>query len=462
MDLTVVDFLLEAGDLDRFMEELFALGIPEPNREYCVGWLRTYFRFCSPRGLEISGEGSIALFLDSMVQSGRTEFMINQARMSIHVFLRLGQKNISAGFQPLSHLTPNPVPNQKAISSLKTPLSNRVEYQRSECQRPAFVAQSINEDWRFALENVIQEITFRHYSSKTLKAYRHWTRLFAEHFGGLPAGIIEVKHAREFLSELGRGGCSAATQNQAFSALQFMFVNVWKRDFSGMAVTHRATRRTALPEALLRDEVKVILAGLNPPYRLLAQILYGCGFRISEALTLRVRDVDLRSGTLRTLNAKGNKCRVVPLPKKLAPLLEAHLLAVRAKFEEDLKTGFAGVFLPDALERKLPGAARDWSWQWVFPAMKWTVSEKDGLRRRFHLHETAVQKEVKRASIKAGITKHVTPHTFRHSFATELLRMGYDIRTVQDLLGHADVTTTMIYTHTLNASSGRVISPLDI
>jgi site-specific recombinase XerD len=161
------------------------------------------------------------------------------------------------------------------------------------------------------------------------------------------------------------------------------------------------------------------------------------------------------------LNAKGNKGRALPLPKKLAPLLDVHLRQVRERFEEDLRAGFAGAFLPDALERKLPGAARDWNWQWVFPAIRLTVSSQDRLLRRYHLHETGVQKEIKRAAARAGIGKRVSPHTLRHSFATHLLRMGYDIRTVQDLLGHADVATTMIYTHVVQAGAGKVLSPLD-
>jgi integron integrase len=201
---------------------------------------------------------------------------------------------------------------------------------------------------------------------------------------------------------------------------------------------------------------------MRPPWKLAAQVLYGCGLRLQEALSLRVQDIDFKAGLIRTYNAKGSRSRAVPLPRKLAPLLESHLGAARIIYEADLRDGFAGTFLPDGLERKLPKSALDWAWQWVFPALRLTRSDSDGKLRRYHLHETGLQKEIKRAAAKAGLVKRVSPHTFRHSFATEMLRMGYDIRTVQDLLGHADVATTMIYTHVLASSSGRVLSPLDL
>lgn len=201
---------------------------------------------------------------------------------------------------------------------------------------------------------------------------------------------------------------------------------------------------------------------MRPPWKLATQVLYGSGLRLQEALSLRVQDVDFASGLIRTYNAKGSRSRAVPLPRKLVPLLEEHLRSVRTQFEADLRAGFAGAFLPDGLERKLPRSALDWVWQWVFPAMRLTVSSADGKMRRYHLHETGLQKEIKRAAALAGLARRVSPHTFRHSFATEMLRMGYDIRTVQDLLGHADVATTMIYTHVLASSSGRMLSPLDL
>jgi integrase len=193
--------------------------------------------------------------------------------------------------------------------------------------------------------------------------------------------------------------------------------------------TSRAKRKHDVPTVLTREEVHAVLNGLAPPYKLFSQLLYGCGLRLNEALTLRVQDLDLKSGSLVVFNGKGNKSRSLPLPKKLIPTLQAHLDSIALIFEEDKRRGFAGVLISASLGRKYPNAAREWPWQWVFPAK---------------------------------LSKRVSAHTFRHSFATRLLQMGYDIRTVQELMGHADVTTTMIYTHALQSLSGKVISPLDL
>jgi integron integrase len=320
---------------------------------------------------------------------------------------------------------------------------------------------AIPPEWRTVLARLSEEIRLRHLSPRTLKAYSQWARAFALSVVPLPPGAVTAAHAREFLSGLVRSGVAGATQNQAFSALRFLFVEVWRREYLGLEDTPRAPGRVRFPDALSRDEALAVLRGMRPPWKLAAQVLYGCGLRLREGLSLRVQDIDFTGGVIRTYNAKGSRSRAVPLPRKLAPLLEAHLRAVREGFEADLRAGFAGAFLQDGLERKMPRAALEWSWQWVFPAMRLTVSKGDGKMRRYHLHESGLQKEIRKAAARAGLARRVSPHTFRHSFATEMLRMGYDIRTVQDLLGHSDVSTTMIYTHVLAASAGRVVSPLD-
>lgn len=429
---------------------LDSVGVPRYQWRYCEGWVDRYLDFCLIRHLAIGQEEGLAFYLQDMTRRGCTVFMISQARMSVHLYWG----GLNRG-----------TPNRSAAPEVSDPLPQNPPHPRGGLVRPTLkpreTQRPLPQDWRQALEQVVQEVRLRHYSHQTLKAYRRWTGQFAQAMAGMPSGGVEAKHAREFLARLAEGGCSASTQNQAFSAIQFLFNNVWRRDFSGMAQTPRPARRLTLPDTLERDEVTAVLEALEAPYKLVGQVLYGCGLRLSEALTLRVRDIDFQAGTIRTLNAKGNKGRALPLPKRLAPLLEVHLKQVREGFEEDLRAGFAGVFLPDTFERKLPGAARDWNWQWVFPAIRLTVTERDGLLRRYHLHETGVQKEIKRAAARAGVLKRVSPHTFRHSFATHLLRMGYDIRTVQDMLGHADVATTMIYTHVVQAGAGKILSPLD-
>lgn len=317
-------------------------------------------------------------------------------------------------------------------------------------------------DWNHALARLVQEVRIRQYSIKTLRAYQHWIRGFARRFVGVPVAALTSDHARDFLASLATDEIAAAIQNQAFSALRFFYLCVLKADFSGLADTPRAKRRTDVPVVLSRGEALSVLAALEYPYRLVAELLYGCGFRLNETLTLRIQDLDLATGFIRPHNGKGNRSRSVPLPAKSVPGLESHLQAVRRLFDSDRKVGYSGVFLPDPLQRKFPGMAREWPWQWVFPAGKLTVSRSDGTLRRFHLHESGIQKEIKKAAARVGLGKRVTPHTFRHSYATHLLQMGYDIRTVQDLLGHREVTTTMIYTHVLQPAMGRILSPLDM
>jgi integron integrase len=242
----------------------------------------------------------------------------------------------------------------------------------------------------------------------------------------------------------------------------FFFNRVLRRELEGLEKTPRAVKRQDVPVVLTRREVQIVLSGLEYPYKLFAQLLYGCGLRLNEGLMLRVQDLDLDGGSVHVHNGKGDKSRTLPLPKALHPALVKHLESVRGVDDSDLQVGFAGVMLPDALERKIPKAPRSWPWQWVFPGGRLTVSESDGKLRRFHLHESGVQKEIKAAAELGQLTKRVTAHTLRHSYATHLLQMGYDIRTVQDLMGHNDVSTTMIYTHALQAISGKVMSPLDI
>lgn len=216
-----------------------------------------------------------------------------------------------------------------------------------------------------------------------------------------------------------------------------------------------------VPVVLSHAEVNQILSRLAGTHRLLGQMIYGCGLRLQEGLRLRIQDLDFDLGMVVVHGGKGGKSRRVPLPNRILPALNTHLDKVRKGFEEDLKTGFMGAMMPEALERKYPGAATTWPWQWVFPGDKLTPVPEAGGMKRAHLHETSFQKEMKKAVDSSGVPKHASAHTLRHSFATHLLQLGYNIRTIQELLGHTDVKTTMIYTHAAPALGNRVISPLD-
>lgn len=458
------------GRIDPYDMRMEVAGVPPVQRPFYRKWLEDYYWFCRIRGLPMRDEGNLALYLDGMVKQGRAGFQVSQARAAVLLHWETIERETAGGGDravrsnpviPAARIviTPPPagIPEKEDDGSADVAGKRQAEAAMGgESDR-----QELKEEWLQVLRRVEEEVRLRHYSSRTLKAYRHWTRAFAQACEALPPGAVEEVQAKRFLASLAARGVSAATQNQAFSAVQFLFANVWRRSFEGLAATPRAPHRAALPIVLRRDEVQMLLAALQPPFKLLAQVLYGCGLRLNEGLGLRVRDLDLRGNVLRTVNGKGNKSRAVPLPRKLTPLLEDHLKVVRAQYEEDLRAGYSGAFMPRPLAGKLPGAARDWSWQWVFPGKRLTLASEGGGLWRYHLHETTVQKEIKRAAKRSGIEKTVTPHTFRHSYATHLLQMGYDIRTVQDLLGHSDLATTMIYTHVVQSLSGRVMSPLD-
>jgi integron integrase len=266
----------------------------------------------------------------------------------------------------------------------------------------------------------------------------------------------------QFLSSLAvEGKVAASTQNQALSALLFLYRYVLHQDLPWLEDVVRARRPKHLPVVLTRDEVKAVISKLDGTPRLMATLLYGSGLRVLECARLRVQDVDFAMNQIVVRDGKGSKDRVTVLPAVAKPPLIQHLLWVKRQHETDLALGAGWVELPWALARKYPNAGRDWPWQWVFPATRLYFDRATGQRRRHHLHETVLQRAVLEAVRQAQLGKHATPHTFRHSFATHLLEDGRDIRTVQELLGHNDVSTTMIYTHVLNRGPSGVTSPAD-
>lgn len=255
---------------------------------------------------------------------------------------------------------------------------------------------------------------------------------------------------------------SVSTQKQALNALAFLFNQVWDRQLDDLEAFIGAKRQRKLPVVLSRDEVRRVFQHLKGTHHLMAGLLYGGGLRLMECVTLRVLDVDFDHNQLLIRNAKGGKDRVVPLPERFRDALKQQIAFVDRVHQLDTRNGFGEVYLPEALSRKYQNAARELRWQYVFPASAVGVDPRTGVIRRHHVHETSLQKAIRRAVKQAGIVKHATTHTFRHSFATHLLESGYDIRTVQELLGHSDVSTTMIYTHVLNTPGISVRSPADM
>ena len=313
------------------------------------------------------------------------------------------------------------------------------------------------------LDRLRLELRLRHYSPRTEAAYVGWARRYVLFHGKRHPSELGAREISAFLGHLAlEGRVAAATQNQALNALVFLYGRVLGMPVPELEGLVRAQQPKRLPVVLSRGEVRRLLSELRGTPRLVASLLYGSGLRPLEGLELRVKDLDLRIGEVRVRRGKGAKDRMTPLPRTCEGPLREHLAGVRALFERDLGEGFVGVPLPDALVRKYPAAPCEWGWQWVFPASRRFRDPADGRERRWHLHETAVQREVKRAARAAGIVKPAGCHTLRHSFATHLLADGYDIRTVQELLGHRSVQTTMIYTHVLNRGGRGVRSPLDV
>jgi integron integrase len=312
------------------------------------------------------------------------------------------------------------------------------------------------------LEQMRDALRSRHYSPSTERAYLLWVRRFIYfHHVRHPAEMGEAE-INAFLTHLAvRENVSASTQNQALAALLFLYRNVLQRSAGDLEGIVRARRSATVPVVMTRAEAQAVLAELTGDKWLIASILYGSGLRLMECLCLRVKDLDFSRREITVHDGKGGRDRVTMLPATSVSPLEGHLQQVKIAHDRDLVDGWGRVMLPEALDRKYPSAPTDWRWQWVFPqATRWK-NTKTGEEGRHHVHESLVQRAVKEAVSRAGVVKHAGCHTFRHSFATHLLEAGYDIRTIQELLGHKDVRTTMIYTHVLNRGGQGVRSPLD-
>ena len=316
------------------------------------------------------------------------------------------------------------------------------------------------------LDQLRERIRYLHYSLNTEKAYLHWVRFFVRWHGR----IGEMRHPRDmgaaeveaFLNLLANERkVSASTHNQALSAILFLYREVLSIDLPWLDGVNRPAQKRRIPSVLTKEEVSALFQFLDSDMRLLAQLLYGTGMRLMEGLRLRIKDVDFDRHVIIVREAKGNKDRAVMLPRSLAPRLRQQLGAARSVWEQDRQAQRNGVQTPHALEQKYPKVGSTWGWFWLFPSPTLSIDPVSGVERRHHLFEERLQRAIKKAVAQAGICKPVSVHTLRHSFATHLLQAGTDIRTVQELLGHSDVSTTMIYTHVLKVAAGGTASPLD-
>ena len=312
------------------------------------------------------------------------------------------------------------------------------------------------------LDQVRARIRFKHYSIRTEQAYIDWIRRFIKFNRNRHPVDLSSRDVEQFLTHLASvGHVAASTQNQAQSALLFLYREVLSRELPWLDGVVRAKTPSRLPVVLTRTEVADVLTRMRGTHRLIGDLLYGTGMRIMEALRLRVKDVDFGRREILVRDGKGAKDRVTMLPDRLFPVLREHLIEAKRLHRMDLRNGFGAAWMPFALARKYPAAANEWAWQYVFPADRRSVDPRTGITRRHHISDQSFQRAMREALRASGIAKPATPHTLRHSFATHLLEAGHDIRTVQELLGHSDVSTTMVYTHVLNRGGRGVASPLD-
>lgn len=309
------------------------------------------------------------------------------------------------------------------------------------------------------MDELRDKIRVKQYAYKTEKTYLEWAERFIRFHGLRHPNEMGKGEIEAFVTNLAKTGVSASTQNQALAAVLFMYRAMFEREFEGIEAV-RAKKSTHIPTVLTVDEMKRVLCRLHGVYHMIGYMLYGSGMRLMECMRLRVKDVDLELKTIALRDTKSNRDRVTVLPNAVIEPLKLHLAKVKAQHDEDLSKGFGSVEMPGALGRKYPNAEYEWGWQYVFPASQYSRDPRSGVVRRHHLFETSVQKAVRKAAKEAGIVKPVGPHTFRHSFATHLLQGGTDIRKIQELLGHQDLKTTMVYTHVAGIGAG-VKSPLD-
>ncbi len=316
--------------------------------------------------------------------------------------------------------------------------------------------------WRAVADDMRNMLRLMHRSIRTESAYLGWVRRFYRYLNGKSPQSLGSSHVKDFMTYLAvEQKVSASTQNQAFNAILFLFRHTLDKDIEDISDAVRAKRTRRLPVVLTRSEIELLFQKMSGNNLLMARIIYGCGLRLAECLSLRIKDVDFEREAITVRSGKGGKDRETVLPASLVKDLKTHLKKARAIYNADREIESPGVMLPNALERKFPNAGKEWAWFWVFPSYKQSMDPNTGIVRRHHVHHSNLQKATRVAGKHAGISKRITVHTLRHSFATHMLDNGYDIRTIQDLLGHTDLRTTMIYTHVVSKNRHGVKSPLD-
>ena len=416
--------------------------IPSGQHGYYRKWLRFYFDFCEKYARDTKNPDSLPEFINKLRDKKQSKEFQKQAYHSILVYYDM--LGVSPGWL-------KSLPAEASVREASFSYNKKSD-------------ELLHAPWKSVYEKLSNEIKVRHYSPKTYKAYSTWVRKFQHYVKGKSPETLTVEDVKEFLTHLAvEMHVSASSQNQAFNALLFFFRNALGKEFGKVDGVVRAKRKPYIPVVLSRAEIDLILSKLRYPYDLVVKLLYGCGLRIAECMGIRVNNLNMDAGILTIHDGKGKKDRSLPLPEMIIPDINRQIEVVRKVHLQDLEEGTAGVFMFDAMERKYKNAGQEFPWQWLFPAKELTWIPEAGEYRRFYLHERHVQKAIKAAVNRAQLTKRATAHTFRHSFASHLLQANYDIKTIQELLGHSDLRTTMIYTHTVPSKTLKDLkSPLDL
>lgn len=440
------------------------------DRGLFMKWLWYYWDFCLKFHLSPYKKTSLPAFIKKLEEKNQPEMSRLQAQMAIDLFWKMQLSGKANQFAKNRH-------NYSPLTNQNNPLHSKDSgYTQAQIDRQVQIAVNhttsekepetpklTGADWRQVYTELANSIKLRHYSIKTLKSYASYTHSFQSYLKSKDPRLVGVDDVKAFLTFLAvEKGVAAASQNLAFNALLYLFRNVLGKEFGTVDGVVRAKRKPYIPVVLSRNEIDVVLNNLQHPYRLIIKLMYGCGLRISECLSLRVQNFNFDMKLLTIHDGKGKKDRTLPLPDSLIDELKRQLQEVAVLHEKDCRRGYNGVFLVNQLEKKYRNAAKDLVWQWFFPARELTNIPESNENRRYHIHETVLQKALRTAVKRAKIPKRITSHTFRHSFASHLLQANYDIRTIQELMGHSDVRTTMIYTHTVKSMTKKEAkSPLD-
>jgi integron integrase len=452
-----------------YFDVLLEAGVEERQHSFYAHWVRQFFNRNPGRARRSLGVPEMTLFLRYLKSDPSMEdWQIEQARTALVLYYEQFRGIALGDLSVLDEtVEAHEVERREDVKAKEDPIRRipqpRTVEKISSIPRPRHEAGDQRVDMAALREAVLKSLRTEHYALRTEKSYWQWTRAYVEYHHGRKPSEMGAPEIHSFLSHLALNrNVAASTQNQALNALVFLYRKVLKKTVGDFSDFPRARQSRRLPVVCSRQEVQRLLSHLEAGVEaMVIRLLYGTGMRISECLRLRVQDISFDRKEITVRDGKGGKDRRVPFPSTLHGELQAQLDWRRELFDADRSKNMHQVELPGALARKYPSAAYEWKWQYVFPADNFSTDPRSGHVRRHHLHEIRIQRAVRKAAKEADIASRITPHTLRHCFATHLLEAGQDIRTVQELLGHSDVKTTMIYTHVLNKGPMGVVSPLD-